>query len=334
MPSAPVSLPTPASLPSPAPADDLADPYVLAHYAGARPTAPAWFTAAIAHQPERGRFVSQGAEIELLTWGEAGKPGLLFLHGNGAHADWWSPLAPFFAGQWRCGALSWSGMGRSDRRAEGYDVTLFAQEARDAIAAARLDEAGPCMVIGHSFGGMVGLFAAASNPAVRGLVVIDSPLGMSRERVDVVRARAPRAYPAHRPFATIADGLARFRLSPPQPCVNDFMADHIARHGLVEENGAWVWHFDPRRVTMRKNALAPPVADVACPIAYLHGDRSTLINAETLATTRAALPPETPFITIPDSAHHVPLDQPLALVAALRALLATWPAPGQGWPHR
>ena len=31
-------------------------------------------------------------------------------------------------------------------------------------------------------------------------------------------------------------------------------------------------------------------------------------------------------IEIPDSHHHVMIDQPLALVAALRTLLATWPA--------
>ena len=31
-------------------------------------------------------------------------------------------------------------------------------------------------------------------------------------------------------------------------------------------------------------------------------------------------------IAIPDSNHHIMVDQPLALVAALRALLAAWPA--------
>ena len=31
-----------------------------------------------------------------------------------------------------------------------------------------------------------------------------------------------------------------------------------------------------------------------------------------------------PIVTIPEAQHHVMLDQPLALVAALRALLADW----------
>jgi hypothetical protein len=33
----------------------------------------------------------------------------------------------------------------------------------------------------------------------------------------------------------------------------------------------------------------------------------------------------TPFVEIPESEHHVLLDQPLALVASLRTLFATWP---------
>jgi hypothetical protein len=37
-------------------------------------------------------------------------------------------------------------------------------------------------------------------------------------------------------------------------------------------------------------------------------------------------PPGMIEIEIPDSHHHIMIDQPLALVAAIRALLAAWPA--------
>jgi hypothetical protein len=92
-------------------ADDRSAPVsLLGPFNGEKPPAPAWFEAAIGVGPERSRIPVEGAEIELLTWGEVGKPGLLFLHGNGAHADWWSFIAPFFAKDWRCAAISWSGM--------------------------------------------------------------------------------------------------------------------------------------------------------------------------------------------------------------------------------
>ena len=41
---------------------------------------------------------------------------------------------------------------------------------------------------------------------------------------------------------------------------------------------------------------------------------------------RDLIPAAAPHIVIPESEHHVMVDQPLALVAALRALLAAWPA--------
>ena len=319
---------TPAASPS-----RTADPYLLARYLGRRPVAPQWFDDALAQRPERTDFLSKGARIELLRWGDAGKPGLLFLPGNGAHADWWSPIAPFFAQHFHCAALSWSGMGRSDRRPEGYLIATLAQEARDAIEAANLHRGGPVIVVGHSLGGFLGLHAAADSPHIGGLIVIDSPIAMSRERSRAMHADAPKSHPAHRPFASVAEGLARFRLSPPQACGNDYFVDHIARLSLVAQDEGLVWHFDPRRVSLA-NSGAPVLDRIACPLAFLYGDRSAMIDGDTLARTIAALPPGTPVVPIRDAAHHVPLDQPLALVAALRALLASWPRSGrdgQGW---
>jgi pimeloyl-ACP methyl ester carboxylesterase len=37
------------------------------------------------------------------------------------------------------------------------------------------------------------------------------------------------------------------------------------------------------------------------------------------------IPAPAPHVVLPDSEHHVMVDQPLALVAAMRAMLATWP---------
>ncbi len=42
----------------------------------------------------------------------------------------------------------------------------------------------------------------------------------------------------------------------------------------------------------------------------------------------ALVPGGLPVVDLPEAGHHPMLDQPLALVAALRTLLATWPAVG------
>ena len=114
---------------------------ILAPFHGERPPAPAWFDEALAHhRPERSFVEVEGAQIEMLTWGERGKPGLLFLHGNGAHADWWSFIVPFFAAEFRCAAISWSGMGRSGWR-DAYSIDQFGREALACAEAAGLFEA-------------------------------------------------------------------------------------------------------------------------------------------------------------------------------------------------
>ncbi len=305
---------------------DSQSPYLLARHRGKAPAAPEWFSSALARQPERRFFDSQGASIELLLWGEAGKPGLLFLHGNGAHADWWSHIAPFFAEDYRCAALSWSGMGNSARRAEGYTVELLAGEARDAVAAAGLLEGGDKPIaVAHSMGGVIGLMASAEHTPFRALALIDSPLAVDPQQLADFRSGAPRARAQHRPFASLEDGLARFRLSPPQPCANDYIVDHIARRSLRPGDAGWEWHFDARRVTMDAQDTESFAAKNTCPLAFIYGEDSALMTPQTLAMSLAVLPPQAPVIPIPAAQHHVMIDQPLALVDALRELLADWP---------
>src|ERR1700759_4944792 len=73
----------------------------LAPFKGEKPPAPGWFDKALADAPERRKVRVLGTDIELLTWGEVGRPGLILVHGNSAHADWWSFIAPFLADRYR-----------------------------------------------------------------------------------------------------------------------------------------------------------------------------------------------------------------------------------------
>jgi pimeloyl-ACP methyl ester carboxylesterase len=60
------------------------------------------------------------------------------------------------------------------------------------------------------------------------------------------------------------------------------------------------------------------------PMVHLYGDKSRIIDRRA-AGEPSFLEGTVTEIEIPDSHHHVMIDQPLALVAALRTLLATWP---------
>src|SRR5436309_7816334 len=86
----------PRHVPEPPPLESLA-PEVrapLARFAGEPPPVPAWFSAALAQTPEHLNVPTPRGALEVLAWGEVGKPGLLLAHGNFASADWWSFIAP------------------------------------------------------------------------------------------------------------------------------------------------------------------------------------------------------------------------------------------------
>ncbi len=295
----------------------------LADLHGERPPAPAWFTAALAHEPEVSRVEVAGAGIEALSWGERGLPGLVLLHGNGAHARWWSFIAPFFAADYRVTTLSWSGMGGSDHR-DAYRVDTFVEEIFAVAAATGASAAGPFHVVAHSFGGFPMMAAAAARGAeLRSATIVDTPFrGVGEEG-----GRPPNAtLRPHRTYATLADAMARFRLAPPQGCENLYIADYIARGSLIEVAGGWTWAFDPFlwarfEIGDARELLKAP----KCPVALIWGEQSLLMPPDRVAAMRAALPAGSPAIGIPAAEHHVMIDQPLALVAALRGLFAGWP---------
>ena len=219
----------------------------LAAFHGLKPPAPAWFERAMSDEPERSFVDVEGARVETLAWGKRGKPGLILLHGGAAHADWWSFIAPFFAGAHRVVAPTFTGMGRSDWR-ERYVFDQFVREARDAGRAAGAFDAGPPVVVGHSFGGRVAMGAARDfGDEISSAVMVDPPFFAPQN----VRPPAPpRPTRARRVQHSLSAIVARFRLAPPQPCENLFILDAIARRSAREVADAegkpgWALSFDP-----------------------------------------------------------------------------------------
>lgn len=304
---------------------------LLAQFGGAEPQRPAWFTEALSCAPERSFTPVAGASIETLAWGERGRPGLLFLHGNGANADWWSFIAPFFARTHRVAALSFSGMGGSEWR-ESYSLDLHMQETFAVAEALGLFESPEKpLFVAHSYGGYVLMAGAAHHGGrLRGTVMVDSAIRRPEEHRSWT---PPPPRTAHKIYASLPDALARFRFAPTQDCEHLFIADFIARASLKtvpnagEEGGeGWTWRFDPSLWgRLRLVDLPALLAAPRCPLAQIVGDRSRLVAPPVADFMRETAPQGSPWIEIPDADHHVMVDQPLAFVAALRGLLVGWP---------
>ena len=291
--------------------------------------APAWFDRVIA-RPLDSNFVDvEGCPIHYLLWeqdeGRADAPGLLFVHGGGAHANWWRFIAPFFTHQFRVAALDLSGMGDSGARAE-YPAALRALEMRAVMQHAEF--APRPFIVGHSFGGFMAMcFGALHGHEAGGLVIADTPIYPPGP--DGHRHAPSRPASVARYYPDVETGVSRFRLMPDQPCENAFLVEFIARHSLLETPLGWTWKFDLGAMNARRweDPFHEYLAATSCRKALIHGELSALVNRETADYMRQFLGPAAPVVEIPAAHHHLMLDQPLAFIAALRAVLASWSDP-------
>ncbi len=283
--------------------------------------APKWFSDALA-QPRREQHVDvEGVPIHYVGWGDPAKPGIVLVHGGAAHAEWWSFLAPQLASQYHVVAPDLSGHGDSGRREE-YPRELWAREVMTVANHAGI--VGAPMLVGHSLGGFVSIVAASLyGDRLAGAIIVDSPVrAPDPESEEGARGRAfrnPKTYP------DLETAVQHFHLIPPQPCANAYVVDHVARHSLKKTAAGWTWKFDPR--VFVKTSLTPMsdyLAMVRCRVAVFRGELSYLVPPEIAEYMYGLLDRNAPIVEIPQAYHHLILDQPLAFIAALRAILADW----------
>ncbi|HEX6419283.1 MAG TPA: alpha/beta hydrolase [Acidimicrobiales bacterium] len=297
---------------------------------GDEETGPAWFRRALAVPVSDERVTVDGAAIHYLAWGERGRRGIVFVHGGGAHAHWWTHVAASFARDFRVVAPDLSGHGDSGHRPE-YSLAQWTREVVAAAEAGGID--GPAVIVGHSMGGFVTIATAALHPdRLAGAIVCDSPV--TAPDPEVRASRLGSAFGAPRTYPTREAALARFRTVPPQARYLDFVVDHVARRSLRQVEGGWRWKFD-RQVFgqfaggMRSIAL-PYLSQVRCRLALLRSENG-LVTADIGAAMYERLGRVAPVIEIPEAGHHAMLDQPLLLLTALRTLVADW---DHSEPHR
>ena len=249
---------------------------------------------------------------------EADRP-LLLIHGMYAHSHWWDFIAPQLTADYRVTAMDLTGMGDSDYR-YSYDADTFALEIRAVCDAANLGS--DVIVVAHSFGGYMAVRAANLFPERFGaLVLVDSGI---RHPDDPEPDRPPMGGRSKR-YPDRDTALARFRLQPPQPCDNRFILEYIARQSLMRlDDGGWGWKFDDDLLDTLSGAERDPVdyENLRLPTAVIYGADSELFSKRTLEYMRELIPNPVEAVALPDAQHHLFLDQPLAFVEELQALLA------------
>jgi len=270
----------------------------------------------------RRSFSVNGLTLRALGWGSPGRPGLCFLHGGSAHAHWFDGVAPAFADRFEVIALDQRGHGASDWPPSSADGAAYATESFASDLLGVMDALGwtEMTLCGHSMGGHNAMAFAAWHPdRVRALVVIDSRPVIPSDRLERMHRRGRRGPRRHE---TIEAALASFRLLPPETTADPAFLRHLAREGIVERDGRFLYRFDPETSGRRRPVDAWSLLHlIKAPTLIVRGEHSPVLPrpmAEALADRigRAR------WVEIEGAYHHLVLDRPEAFRAVLEPFLA------------
>lgn len=280
-----------------------------------------WMAQALAVPYVERRLVVAGCPIHYLRWGDGKKPGLVLVHGGAAHAHWWRFLGPLLVRQYDVVAIDLSGHGDSGSRGS-YPRELWAEEVIAVTAEANFPV--KPVLIGHSMGGLVVIIAAALHgEKLSGAIIVDSPV--NRPSPESEEGEIGRIFRNTKVYPDLATAVGRFRLFPEQPNSEPEMLDYVARQSVREVEGGWTWKFDPRIFwNTSEDRMDAYLSNVHCRVALLRGELSVVVPFETGEYMYELLHRAAPLVEIPQGHHHLMFDQPLALIAAIRALLADW----------
>lgn len=285
-----------------------------------------WLDDALNDPGDPRSLVVDGARIAYRVRGERA-PGsaragaVVLVHGGAAHAHWWDPVAPLLAADRPVFALDLSGHGDSDRR----DAYAFETWAAEILAVAEATGSECVHLVGHSLGGIIcSLISTWSEiPAhIAGVIAIDSPLAHGH-----ALAAEERAVPSsrNRVYPTLDEAISRFRPVPMQES-DSRIAAHIAERSLREIDGGWTWKVDRAIAGGVRSGVEADGTRV--PYAFLRAEHGLMNDSiRDYITGVGGI-----FAELPAAGHAPMLDQPLALVAAVRTAIGGWDASRTAMP--
>jgi pimeloyl-ACP methyl ester carboxylesterase len=270
--------------------------------------------------PYTEHFVEAGGlRLHYLDYGRAGRSPILCVHGGAAHGHWFDFFAPGFVGDFHVRALDFPGHGDSQwMNPPDYTYEVYASGLAELADTLDLRD---FVLIGHSMGGLVSLLYAATYPGrLRALIIVDSTLRMSEDRVAMLRNVGSR--PGSR-YATHEEFLARYRLRPDGTTAVPEIIRHLAEHGGRQlADGSWAHKFD-RNVYAQRNSFdgISHCSKITIPALLVKGGRSPRVTPQLIAEAKAHCA-TLEVAEVPHADHHVFLDNPPGFERVVKAFLA------------
>jgi pimeloyl-ACP methyl ester carboxylesterase len=217
-------------------------------------------------------------------WTSGAGPPLIVVHGGTADHTRWRPLLPYLEPHLTVHAIDRRGRGASDDSSD-YAVEREFEDIAAVVDAVTERNGGPVDLLGHSFGGVCSLGAAALTPNVRRLVLYEPPVNPDAVPPDLLQRLDQLLADGHR--EAVIEAFFREAVLMPEAELAVFrslpawQARVAAAHTITRELRAVLsgTAFDPRRAA----AVTAPT------LMLLGGDSPTLVQEET-AMVADALP--------------------------------------------
>lgn len=264
-----------------------------------------------------------GLILNALEWGVPGRPALCFLHGGAAHAHWFDGVAPVFADRYHVLSLDQRGHGES----QWAPVPAYATEdfTADLLRVMEAMGWGRMALVGHSMGGHNALAFAAWHPErLWALAVVDSRPAIPPERLENMRRRGHRGPMPHQ---SLESALKSFRLLPAETTADPRFLDHLARLGITEREGRFLYRFDPACNGSRRPTDGwALLGRITAPTLLVRGEHSPILPRE-MAGEMVQRIARARLEEIPGTYHHLVLDAPRPFAQALDTFLRDVPLP-------
>ncbi len=260
-----------------------------------------------------------GLRFHYRDWGNEGAQPLVLLHGLSSHAHSWDKFAAAMQQDFQILALDQRGHGET-AWADDYYADRMVEDLDAFISALGLER---IALLGLSMGGRNAYMYTALHPGVvERLVIVD----IGPEVPTAGRQRIQTTMQSQDVFDDPEEAFRAARAANHRPTDEDLR--HRVSHGLKQrDDGRWTFRYDPAlrspdRPIRRPDpeTLWPLLPKIACPTLLIRGADSDVLSPETAARMAREIPNCT-LVTVPDSGHSVPLDNPAGFLAAARPFL-------------
>lgn len=253
------------------------------------------------------------SRLHVHTWGDAGAPAVVCLHGVTSSGRHFESLAERLAPTHRVLAPDLLGHGDSQR-----EPPWRLEDHVDAVEASVGEAA---IWVGHSFGGRIAFEHAARRPgAVERLVLLD-PAILLPPHVALWAAENARRERVYESFATAID--RRYEESQLHDAPRTLVESELRNH-MVEDEDGWRYRYSQASVVTAYSEMATPppaFADVRVPTLLVLGAESYLPYDHLLEAHRDALGGLLEVVTVPGG-HTVLWDAPDETADAIARFLA------------